>query len=388
MSEKRGHFIEAHIIQSIPYANLNRDDTNSVKTVQYGGVNRTRVSSQSWKRAMRLRLQQRLGQEALRTRRLAERIERHLIDERGWDSGLARRAAQHIVVASSVGAEPPARGQADGPWSSAAMVYVPDSAVAELAELAQEHRLALEAAKDSKSLKQKDALVPTDRVDAVLRSRNGIINLFGRMLAQVDDAKVDGAVQVAHPFTTHETDTEIDYFSAVDDVTHDWADTTGSAHMGHTEHSAGVLYRYVVVDTRELLANLGDDTAAARDLITGFLDAAVLSLPQAKKNSTAPHSIPDLVHLAVREDRPVSYASAFEKPVRASREGGLTEPSITELDTYATAAEKLLGNTGVRFSAYASLAAKDLTGLGSRLDSFDELIQGAADAALPAGEAK
>ena len=69
-------------------------------------------------------------------------------------------------------------------------------------------------------------------------------------------------------------------------------------------------------------------------------------------------------------------------------EGGLTEPSIAELDTYATAVNKLLGNTGVRFSAYASLAAKDLTGLGGRLDSFDELIQGAADAALPAGETK
>ncbi|MFI5690096.1 type I-E CRISPR-associated protein Cas7/Cse4/CasC [Streptomyces sp. NPDC051636] len=386
MSQTHGHFIEAHILQSIPFANLNRDDTNSVKTVQFGGVNRTRVSSQSWKRAMRLRLQTKLGQEALRTRRLAERIERHLSDERGWPQPLARRAGQHIVVASSVGGEAPGKDKEDDAWSSAAMVYVPDTAVTQLADLAEQHRGELETAKDSKTLKQKDALVPTDAVDAVLRSRNGIINLFGRMLTQVDDAKVDGAVQVAHAFTTHETDTEIDYFSAVDDVTSDWADTTGSAHMGNTEHSAGVLYRYVVVDTRELLRNLANDTGSARELVTGFLDAAVLSLPQAKKNSTAPHTIPALLHLAVRTDRPISYASAFEQPVRAGRDGGHTEPSIAELDAYATAVNKLLGGTGIPYSGYASLAAKDITGLGARADSFHDLIQAATDAALPAGD--
>ena len=46
-------FIDVHVLQSVPFANLNRDDTNSVKTVQYGNALRTRVSSQSWKRAVR-----------------------------------------------------------------------------------------------------------------------------------------------------------------------------------------------------------------------------------------------------------------------------------------------------------------------------------------------
>ena len=32
---------------------MNRDDTGSPKTAMYGGVRRARVSSQSWKRAMR-----------------------------------------------------------------------------------------------------------------------------------------------------------------------------------------------------------------------------------------------------------------------------------------------------------------------------------------------
>ncbi|MGW8376009.1 type I-E CRISPR-associated protein Cas7/Cse4/CasC [Streptomyces sp. ODS28] len=382
MTAIAGRFIEAHIIQAVPYANLNRDDTNSVKTVEFGAANRTRVSSQSWKRAMRVRLQRHLGEEAMRTRRLASRIERHLVDDRGWPQELASRAGQHIVVASSIDAEPPRREEGDTAWTTTAMVYVPDTAVAELADLAEEHREALENAKGSKTLKQKDALVPTDKVDNVLRSRNGVINLFGRMLAQVGEAKVDGAVQVAHAFTTHSTDTEIDYFSAVDDVTADWADTTGSAHMGHAEHSAGVFYRYVVLDLDDLLHNLGGDMDAARRLATGFLEAALLSLPQAKKNNTAAHTIPELVHVAVRSDRPVSYASAFEQPVRHGRDGGHTAPSIKALAEYADAVQRVLGGDHALYSAHTSLVTKDITGLGDHIDSFEDLTCGAVDAAL------
>jgi len=45
--------LELHIIQSVPVACLNRDDLNSPKTAIFGGVQRARVSSQSWKRAIR-----------------------------------------------------------------------------------------------------------------------------------------------------------------------------------------------------------------------------------------------------------------------------------------------------------------------------------------------
>src|SRR5690554_1664201 len=45
--------LELHIVQSVPVACLNRDDLNSPKTAIFGGVQRARVSSQSWKRAIR-----------------------------------------------------------------------------------------------------------------------------------------------------------------------------------------------------------------------------------------------------------------------------------------------------------------------------------------------
>lgn len=51
--EENRFYLDMHVIQTLPPSNVNRDDTGSPKTAVYGGVRRARVSSQSWKRAMR-----------------------------------------------------------------------------------------------------------------------------------------------------------------------------------------------------------------------------------------------------------------------------------------------------------------------------------------------
>ncbi|MFH9710131.1 type I-E CRISPR-associated protein Cas7/Cse4/CasC [Streptomyces luteogriseus] len=385
-------FIDIHVLQSVPFANLNRDDTNSVKTVQYGNTLRTRVSSQSWKRAIRHVFEDHIGQAALRTRRIGERVTRELTVHRGWPTDLAQRAGGHVAAASGIKfelAKAPGDGKQTVPNKvlTNAMVYVPEVAVVELADLSEGHRDALEQAKDIKKPADK-SILPAAEVEGVLRSRNGVINLFGRMLAEIDDAAVDGAVQVAHALTTHATDIELDYFSAVDDVTALWDDASGSGHMGHAEFSAGTFYRYATVDLRDLMTNIGDDPAAARDLTAAFLTSFITSLPQAKKNSTAPHTIPDLVHIAVRADRPLSYAAAFEEPVQASPQGGFAALSRSRLRDYAQAANTLLGTHAVLASGWAGLDTKDLTGLGERRESFDALITTTLDAALTPATAK
>jgi len=373
-----GRFIDVQVLQSIPYANLNRDDTNSVKTAQWGDRERTRVSSQSWKRAIRRYVEHLIGDKALRTRRIGEAVEHMLREERGWPADLARRAGQHIATGSSIKADPPTKE--DPAWTTNAMVYVPASAVSELADLAEEHRADIEKASDMK--RGVTSVLPKDEIDQILRSRNGIINLLGRMLAEVGDAGVDGAVQVAHALTTHGTDIEVDYFAAVDDITDAWRDSSGSAHMGNSTYSAGVFYRYATIDLDDLLHNLGGDLTAARELTAAFIEAFLLSVPQAKKNSTAPHTIPDLVHLAVRTDRPVSYAAAFEKPVTADRDGGFAAPSRKALADYAVAARKLLGDRGLLKAGWACWDDDDLPGLGERYGSFPDLIGATVDAAL------
>ncbi|AKL64130.1 type I-E CRISPR-associated protein Cas7/Cse4/CasC [Streptomyces goshikiensis] len=389
MTSSTARFIDIHVLHPIPFSNLNRDDANAVKTLQYGGTLRTRVSSQCWKRAAREDFQTRIGQAALRTRRIGERVAREL-SEREWPADLALRAGGHLAAGSSIKfelAKDKDKEIIPNLVLTNAMVYVPETAVSELADLAEEFRTSLEAAKDIKKPADKSVL-PKDRIEAILRSRNGVINLFGRMLAEVDEAGVDGAVQVAHALTTHTTDVEVDYFSAVDDITAAWKDSTGSGHMGHAEYSAGTFYRFATVDLRDLTANIGDEPDALRELTAAFLSAFIESVPHAKKNSTAPHTLPSLIHLSVRTDRPVSYAAAFEKPVHATETSGFAEPSANHLSAYAQAANAMLGNARILTSGFLSIDSKDLPGLGIRHGSLDELLETTLARALnpaPAG---
>ncbi|MFF7400541.1 type I-E CRISPR-associated protein Cas7/Cse4/CasC [Streptomyces murinus] len=390
----RARFLDIHIIQSVPFANLNRDDTNSVKTVLYGAKLRTRVSSQSWKRATRVEFERITGSSTLRTRRIGEAVTRELAD-RGWPQELAERAGAHI--AASVG-KFEVEEKTEGKTKTAipnhvitnAMVYVPRAAVRELADYAEEHRQTLEAAKDiTKKGEAKASALPKAGVDAILRSRNDVINLFGRMLAEVDRAGVDGAVQVAHAMTTHEADADLDYFTAVDDLTSTWQDTTGSAHMGHAEFSAGTFYRYATIDLEELTHNLAgtDSTADVHEVLTSFLTAFSLVVPQAKKNSTAPHTLPHLVHFAVRGDRPVSFAAAFEDPVRPGAHGGHGAPAVDALAQYAAAADSFLGTSHLLYRSWASPELKDLPdALGRRADGLDALITEAVGHVRTAGQ--
>jgi CRISPR system Cascade subunit CasC len=388
MSTDPARFIDIHILQSVPFSNLNRDDTNSVKTVQYGNALRTRVSSQSWKRAGREAFEELTGQRTLRTRRIGERVTRELV-VKDWPEDLAQRAGAHIAAGSSIKFELGTdrdKKVIPNKVLTNAMIYLPEPAVADLVTLAEEHRAELEAAKDIKKPADKSVL-PKKRIEELLRTRNAVINLFGRMLAEVDDAGVDGAVQVAHALTTHRSDVELDYFSAVDDITDSWNDATGSGHMGNAEFSAGTFYRYATIDLRDLATNIGPDPEAVRAMAEAFLTSFITSLPQAKKNATAPHTIPDLVHVAVRTDRPLSYAAAFEKPVAATAEGGYVQPSVRQLATYARAASALLGEDRVLTTSWAGLpagdiTAADLTGLGERRTTFDTLVRDAVDTAL------
>ncbi|MFH9606591.1 type I-E CRISPR-associated protein Cas7/Cse4/CasC [Streptomyces sp. NPDC017448] len=380
-------FLDIHVVQPIPYANLNRDDTNSVKTMLYGDALRTRISSQSWKRAIREHFQDALGDNALRTRRIGERVAEALRD-RGWDEKLADRAGAHVAAGSSIKWEV-AKGKDKQPITNKvltnALIYLPEDAVQELADIAEAHKDALTTDFTGKG-KTKPESVLKGKIDKILIKRNGVINLFGRMLAEVDQAGVDGAVQVAHAFTTHTTEVELDYFAAVDDVTATKGDETGSGHMGTAEFSTGTLYRFATVDLKELAKNLSDDNdiavEAARELAGQFLLSFIESLPQAKKNSTAPHSLPHLVHVAVRSDRPLSFAAAFEEPVRSAQHGGYVVRSVEGIDAYSKAANTLLGPDRVLHAAHASLHFDKLEHLGERHASFDALVTAAVRVAL------
>jgi CRISPR system Cascade subunit CasC len=373
-------YIDIHVLQTVPYANLNRDDLGSPKTVRFGYVDRTRVSSQCWKRAVREELEWSCGNAAKRTRRLLHAVQERLIDQ-GWDQELAAFAASQVMAALSAIAVKDDGFKLDKKTGEAQVLFfLPERAFDELAGICVQQRDRLTGLQSGAiKLKKGETALPVDAIRTVMSLRNEVINLFGRMLAELPKTNVDGAVQVAHAFTTHGTDPQVDFFTAVDDLKKD-AEEAGSGHMDSAEYSTGTFYRYASVNLRDLVKNAGDVTTAI-ELAAEFLSTFITAMPRAKKNSTAPFTVPELVYIAVRGDRPVSLASAFEAPVRATLDGGYAEPSRRQLADYAGRIYRLLGNHGLIYHGQASIDDKGLEQLGEVQPSFDSLVTAAINAA-------
>ncbi|MFF3544743.1 type I-E CRISPR-associated protein Cas7/Cse4/CasC [Streptomyces platensis] len=383
-------YIDLHALHPVPASLLNRGEDNEPKTVLMGGAVRSMSSSQCWKRHIRLDMEKQLDEYATRTRMLPLRVA-DALREAGWPEELAVFAGNQIVRSATregLKTEPDQNG------ITSALLYLPRNVLPEATELCQEHRPQLEealaqetaaAANTTKSKRKKGpapAVLPTGKVAALIKQRTATINLFGRMLAELPAAHVDGAVQVAHAFTVHRSDPQPDYFTAVEE----WArpGEAGSAHLQTAFFTTGILYRYATVNLTELVRNLGGDDKQALHLLDLFTHAFIETLPQAKKTSTAPHTLPHLVHYAVRDRRPVSYAAAFEQPVKHAPGGGYTLPAVDALSTHAHALNQLLGDRHRIAHGYATAQEQPVDHLGTQHTSFDALTDAlTAAAALP-----
>ncbi len=325
MSDRR-IFIDVHVIQSVPPSCINRDDTGSPKSAVYGGVRRARVSSQSWKRAMRLFFRERFDESELsvRTLRVAELVAEKIQEK---DETVSKEAAidmaKKIVEAIKIEAKKPKKkkeGKVTDVSVTGALFFISMKQASNLADLAI-----------SKDYSEKDVKLGED-VKKVLKQGNGVeIALFGRMVANDPSLNVDASSQVAHGISTHAVDNEYDYFTAVDDRRRD--DEAGAAMIDTVEFNSSTLYRYATVAVHDLKKELGDPGVTARAL-EEFVRAFVLSMPTGKQNTFANRVPPFHVTVCVREDQPVNLVGAFEAPVRTSSAGGYNENSVKKLLDY------------------------------------------------------
>ncbi|GIG70553.1 type I-E CRISPR-associated protein Cas7/Cse4/CasC [Phytomonospora endophytica] len=371
-------YVDIHVLQTLPFSNPNRDEHGSPKTVQFGGTERSRISSQSWKRQVRLKVEHEVGDAAVRTRRVVHGVAERLVGQ-GWPKAEAEAAGRQVARSAGKGIKlERSKDEQDAEvLTTSVLLYLPKSGLDELTAIAAEFRDEIVAEEDKPEAKRK-GILPADRITEVLGRRSASINLFGRMLAELPGANVDGSVQMAHAFTTHSTVPEYDFFSAVDDIEAE-AKIPGSGHINTALFSAGTFYRYANVNLADLLDNLGSDTKTARELTGAFLDAFLVTVPTGKAMPTAPMSIPDLVYISVRSDRPVSMASAFESAVNSQT--GHIEPSIQRLDAYAGRVGKLLGTDRRLWHSHVTSTDAVVTGLGESQDSFDALVTAALERA-------
>lgn len=343
--------VDIHVIQTVPPSNLNRDDTGSPKTATYGGVRRSRVSSQAWKRATRLDFDRYLDQSDLGVR--TKRVVELLADEVGKQApDLAERGgeiATAVLTGAGIKLSKPRRGDTE---ESNYLIFLSRRQIESLAELG------VKAARDGESL-----TVDKKAVKDVVKAGNSIdVALFGRMVADDTDLNVDAAAQVAHAISVHPVETEYDYFTAVDDHKKDDSEEDAGAGMiGTVEFNSATLYRYATVDVDALVDNLGDATATVR-AVTAFVRSFTTSIPTGKQNTFANRTLPDAVVVTLRQDQPVSYVGAFEDAV--VDDNGRVTAAADRLARYAVDVEDAFGGKPDR---------SWVVGVGDRVAVLDEL---------------
>lgn len=313
--------IDIHALQTLPPSLINRDDTGAPKTAIFGGVPRQRVSSQSWKRAIRRHFEDNFDKESVgfRTKRvvslIADRIE-ELADDSSWDEDRAAEQTQELFKAAGIKLiEPKAKKSADPDEGEATKTPRAESGYLLFLSPRQVDNAAREIiVMDGEKIKKaraKELLNQDHSVD---------IAMFGRMVADDASYNVDASVQVAHAIGVHESEPEFDYFTAVDDLVEDGQET-GAGMIGTTQMMSSTLYRFATVDFESLAENLGD-RAAAVSAAEQFLQGFVESMPTGKQNTFANNTLPELVYVAVRDSRSISLVNAFEQPVHEDRDTG------------------------------------------------------------------
>ncbi len=373
--------VELHLLQSFPVTCLNRDDVGSPKSAFFGGVPRARVSSQCWKRAIRLYARELAEQvnlprfRGIRSRdltpKLLELLRPRFADPQRRES-VARFLADKLAEAS---------GKVLlflSPKQLEEVVNQIDSR-SNLEELAAE-------GSTSKARSKKD-----DFVNICEKALKGLktppedaadIAIFGRMVASDPELTLEGAGLFSHALSTHEVANDIDFFSAVDDLQPQ--EQIGAGHMGTLEFNTACYYRYVGVNWDLLSDNLHLGCLSVNErkaVLDVFLRAAILAVPQARKNSMFGHAPPAAILGLVRDGQPLSLANAFEVPVR-SQEGYLPR-SQKRMEEHYLAMKKVFNLHPVRELWLILDAATPAPKVGTRADTLDQFISGLLEGISP-----
>lgn len=320
--------IDFHLIQNFAPSNLNRDDTGAPKDAMFGGHRRARVSSQCFKRSVRLMFgEQHLlpaEQLGIRTKRLHALLLEKFSDR------------DPVLASTKVAAAIEAAGLQLEDNKTKYLVFLGAAEIAAFASLIEAHWDALtvsDAEGGKKSKKDAKPSLPKEVVAQAKQILNGgkavDLALFGRMLADKPESNVDAACQVAHAISTHRVERDFDYFTAIDDLSP--AEESGAGMIGQVEFNSATLYRYASLSVPKLSQNLDMDQQLVAASIKAFVESFVKAIPTGKQNTFAAHNLPQFVGVCIRNDGPMSLANAFEKPVNPKHEESLSDQSIKRL---------------------------------------------------------
>lgn len=369
--------IELHIIQNFAFSCLNRDDTNSPKDCEFGGVRRARISSQCIKRSIRtdpsfMAFHRNTG---IRTKLLFNLLHERLLEDGFDEEDINLVVPAFIECYSGIDKK-----------RTKVLLYLGTDEIDGMCGILKENwkealnNLKKLNDKEKKSKKERKAALDGIFKKVIKECRGGTkaadIALFGRMIAEAPTENIDAACQVAHAISTHRIKMEMDFYTAVDDLLPE--EETGAGMMGTIEFNSACFYRYSLLDIDQLVKNLKGDRELALMTVEGFLSASIAAVPSGKQSSTAAYNHPSLVMVVIRSSgAPQSLVNAFEKPITPNLMKGqsLVDNSIYAVDGYWGKFTKMYGTEGIKSYYVAVMNDVDLVHLSDRVvESIDDLI--------------
>ena len=320
---------EIHMLKNYPATNLNRDDTGSPKTCIFGGVQRSRISSQCLKRSWRVSslLEKELSGNLLgiRTRKLPELVCEKLRKE-GISEDYLEEAKKHLTGFANKESTENDKG-----ITTQVIIYSHEDIEA-VTKVVKEKIESSKSINDFKKIKAKD--IEALMKDAKTRPISVDIALFGRMVTSDAFADVDASMQVAHAFSTNKAIMESDFFIAMDDLI-DGKEEAGAAMMDDVDYTSSCYYIYASIDIDALRKNLEhseNPDVIVEKVLPALVKTMAFANPSGKQNTFAGNVLPSAVLIECKDyPVPVSYANAFVKPVRATYENDLVEESVKRL---------------------------------------------------------
>ena len=351
MNNKR-LFLDVHAIQTVPPSNVNRDDTGSPKTAQYGGVTRARVSSQSWKKAIRQYFLEYgdLNNVGIRSLEIVRYVANKIVKlDQSIDFEEAMDLAEKVIKDAGISTTKERKTRA--------LFFISSVQAEKLAKAAVEG--SAKKAELQKLLKEDPAID---------------IALFGRMVADDPKLNEDASSQFAHAISTHGVQTEFDFFTATDDFSS--ATDAGAGMLGTVEYNSSTLYRYANVAVHEFSKQI-TDKASVINALKLFIEAFTKSMPTGKINTFANQTLPQALLVCLRNDRPVSLASAFEKPIRSN--DGYVEKSIQRLEKEYESVQQWLEAPLYSYSLGMPNFADNQTSLSGLQEKLEETLDSLLD---------
>ena len=337
--------IEYHILQTFPVTCLNRDDVGTPKSAIVGGVKRARVSSQCWKRQVRLALHDAGVTIAVRTKHIADSILEYVENKEDKDTIDAVNTIAEAI-------------------SDDTLVFFSEQEAMKIAEYIKSNKI---DPKDNKLASNLAKYLKNEE-----KNKKGIdgldVALFGRMVAKAPTLNIEGAASFSHAITTHRIASEVDFFTAVDDKMPE--ENTGSGHMGSLEFTSGTFYRYISLNLGMLYENLGNE----EDLIEAvkeFTKALYIAVPSARQRTQAGYCLWDYAHIYIRNGQEMQLS--FDKAVKQEGTGYL-KPSIKEMEENLMRNKNLMGSLFGEIGEY-TFGDSDDHGIDGLLDFITNTIK-------------